>query len=321
MIDTNFNIHVIDCDYIRKRAACAYLIQEGSEAAFVENNTTKAVPLLLKKLQEVGLQKEQVKYLIVTHVHLDHAGGTSALVKQCPNAQVLAHPKAAPHIINPKRLVDSASEVYGKEAFQEMYGEISPVPQERVRVMQDGEVLSWGKRKLTFVYTKGHANHHFVIYDSHSQGIFSGDSFGLGYPALQMGSFPFLFPSTSPTDFDPDEAMITFDKVAKMQPKSIFLTHFGEWTKVSLGISQLRDGISAMQRILETAVSSQLSDDNLIGICLQGVNEFMKREVDKRDIELSEDDWKMIKMDIRLNAMGIAHTAKKIRKKKNLQPV
>ena len=159
----------------------------------------------MEVLKKEGLKPEDVQYLIITHVHLDHAGGSSALLKACPNAVLLAHPRAATHIIDPTKLIKSARLVYGESAFEKLYGEIEPVASARVRVMNDGETVQFGSRNLHFFYTRGHANHHFCILDSGSEGIFTGDSFGLAYPALQKNGL-LIIPSTSPTDFNPDEA-------------------------------------------------------------------------------------------------------------------
>ena len=182
---------------------------EKDQAAFVDTNTTHSVPLLIEKLRTLGLSPEAVSYLIITHVHLDHAGGASALLKLCPNATLLAHPKAARHMIDPSKLVTSAKKVYGEAQFDQLYGAIDSIPKERVQVIEDGEVIAFGTRTFQFFYTRGHANHHFCIWDSASNGVFTGDSFGLAYPALQKRGL-FIFPSTSPTDFDPDEARLRY---------------------------------------------------------------------------------------------------------------
>ena len=177
------SITTIDCHYLdRPEFAAAYLVADGDEAAFIDNNTNHALPRLLAALADTGLAPEQVRYLIITHVHLDHAGGTSALAGACPNATVLAHPRAFRHVTEPKKLVDSAKSVYGDDEFRRLYGEIQALPAERVRVMEDGERVSLGQRKLEFLHTRGHANHHFCIADSGSGSVFTGDAFGLIYP-------------------------------------------------------------------------------------------------------------------------------------------
>ena len=182
----HLSIVTIDTHYLgRSEFAAAYLIVDGDRAAFIDNNTNAAVPRLLAALDDHGLTPAQVAYIIITHVHLDHAGGTSALAAACPDATVIAHPRAAPHVIAPERLVESASAVYGATEFKRLYGTIEPVPADRVRSMEDEEVLAFGARELTFLHTRGHANHHFCVADSATGVIFTGDAFGLAYPALQ----------------------------------------------------------------------------------------------------------------------------------------
>lgn len=311
----NNTIKTIDCNYMYPQIAAAYLMVEGDRAAFIESNTPKAVKYLLKGLEEANIHPENVDYLIVTHVHLDHASGTSELLKYCPNAKVLAHPKAAPHIINPKRLVESATMVYGKEAFDSMYGVIEPVSEEKVRIMQDNEVIHFGSRELKFIHTKGHANHHFVIYDSKSNSVFTGDSFGVAYPNLQTGNKKFIFPTSTPTDFDPDEAVLSINKIIETGAEKAYLTHFGCWENIKDGAEQLLYGLDILKKILIEAVESKLSDDKLEAICLQKVNEYIKKEIDKRNISLSKEEWNIMKLDIKLNAMGVSYSAKRQRKK------
>ena len=165
-------VQTIDCNYLgRQGFAAAFLMIEGDRAAFVENNTQHALPLLLGALERAGLTPEQVDHVFVTHAHLDHAGGSSALMEACPNATLVAHPRAARHLIDPSRLVASASQVYGEARFRELYGTIRPIPAERVKTMEDGQTLRFGQRTLHFLHTKGHANHHLVIHDPATGGL------------------------------------------------------------------------------------------------------------------------------------------------------
>ncbi|NJK88090.1 MAG: MBL fold metallo-hydrolase [Myxococcales bacterium] len=194
-------IVTIDCDYTMPRYAAAYLLVHEGRAAFVDNNTALAVPLLLKALADRGLSPEQVELCIITHVHLDHAGGSSALMKACSNATLVAHPRAARHVIDPSKLIASAQQVYGEARFRELYGEIEPIAEERVQSVEDGSSVDFAGRKLLFLHTRGHANHHFVVVDEASSAIFTGDAFGLCYPDISERGL-FAFPSTSPTDFD-----------------------------------------------------------------------------------------------------------------------
>src|SRR5699024_856348 len=223
--------------------------------------------------EEQGLTPEQVEYLIITHVHLDHAGGTSKLAKACPNATVVAHPRAAPHVIDPSKLVASASAVYGEAEFERLYGRIEPVAEARVKVMEDDETLRFGGRELRFLHTRGHANHHFCIKDSASGAIFAGDAFGLIYPALQAEG-TFAFPSTSPTDFEPDLARDSIRRLVEEKPSRLYLTHFGAVTDVDTAAGQLTRHLDFAERLRDDAEASDLPDEALTDYCLPRVYDY-----------------------------------------------
>lgn len=307
------SVFTIDCNYVLPELACAYLLVEGKEACFIENNTTNAVPILLSELAKHNLARENVKYIIITHVHLDHAGGTAALLEECPNATVIAHPRAAPHLVNPQRLVESAKQVYGEENFFKLYGEIQPVPENKIYIPYDGETIRWGSRYLKFIYTRGHANHHFVIYDSLTNGVFTGDSFGIAYPYLQKGSSPFLFPSTTPTDFDPIEAKVSLQKIKDTEADKAYLTHFGVWEYMEEGVRQMYDGISYMEEIFLLAQDPSLSEEQVEEFIKNKVNLYFHKEVEKRNLPSSVYDY--LNLDIEINVMGIVFAVRRARRK------
>ena len=307
------SIQTIDCHYIVNEFAAAYLMIEKEEALFIDNNTNFAIPFLLSALEKNQIKKEQVKYLIITHIHLDHAGATSRLVQEFPNAIVLAHPKASPHVINPKRIIESASMVYGKENFIKMYGDILEVPSERVRSMQDNETIQFGDRKLTFIYTRGHANHHFVILDSKTNSIFTGDSYGISYPWLREGSYPFLFPSTTPTDFNAEEARISIEKILNTGADTAYLTHFDSWRDMKSGRDQMLLGIDRMEKIYLDLINSNKDDNGLQELAVAKINSFFEEEFSKRNIPFSV--LKKVDGDIEINAQGLVFAAKRAKRK------
>lgn len=304
---------IIDCDYLLPEFAASYLLIEGDEAAFVETNTARAVPRLLSALEREGLRPEQVRWVIITHVHLDHAGGASALMAACPNATLLAHPRAARHMIDPSRLVASAQKVYGEQEFARMYGRIDPIPEARVRVMEDGEKLSWGSRTLAFFFTRGHANHHFCIHDSASDGVFTGDSFGLCYPALQSRG-TFVFPSTSPTDFAPEEAMASVRRIAATGSRA-YLTHFGEVADRARAADQLLEHLSFSEALMKEAMAREETGEALTAFCHGELRTRFQSALERHGLPTDEATWKLLKLDLDLNAQGIAYAAEKSRAK------
>ena len=308
----NRRIRTIDCHYIQPGFAASFLVHEEGEAYFVETNTFHAVPHLLKALSEEGIEREGVKWIAVTHVHLDHAGGAFALVKACPEAMVLAHPRAAKHLIDPGKLVASAKTVYGEEAFERLYGDIQPVPADRVRILEDGEELLFHGAKLHCIYTRGHANHHFCLFDPVLNGIFTGDSFGLAYPDLQRNGL-FIFPSTSPTDFDPTAAKETLDLILASGAKRAFLTHFGELRDLDAAREQLLAHLNFSEMLYEQAKSGTEEFEVLRNRFAPELRKDFAELASRAGLTLTSEDWRMVAADLRLNADGIAFAGIKAR--------
>ncbi len=220
-------ITCIDTGYLRPGFAASYLLVEAGEAVFIDTGPSHAVPLLLTALARKGLAPEAVRAVIVTHVHLDHAGGAGALLHHLPNARLLVHPRGLSHLLDPTRLQAGAEAVYGVARFQEILGGIHPADPDRTQATADQESFSWQGRCLTILHTPGHALHHQCIWDGASGGLFSGDAFGIAYPVFDRGAERLLFPATTPVQFDPEASHRTLDRLAALAPSGIFLTHFG----------------------------------------------------------------------------------------------
>ncbi len=220
-------IYCVDANYIRAQFACCYLLVENGEVAIIETGTANTVPSIMALLESLGLGVDAVRYIIPTHVHLDHAGGAGALMARCPNASLVVHPRGARHMINPEKLVAGSVAVYGQARFDELYGEIKPVDEQRVIVPDDGQFVVLAGRKLEIRFTPGHAEHHFCVWDETSRGWFSGDTFGLSYPALIFENGRYLLPATTPVQFDPEKLIASVELLISYQPSIIYLTHFG----------------------------------------------------------------------------------------------
>lgn len=308
-------VTTIDCEYVMPNVAAAYLLHCGEKACFIDNNTNHAVPLLLKALKENAFKPEDVAFIIITHVHLDHAGATGLLLQHCPNATVVAHPRAAPHVIDPSRLVQSAQSVYGEAEFQKLYGEIQAVPESRVYIPADGEVLKVGDTELQFIYTRGHANHHFVILDRKTNSIFTGDSFGIAYPMLQHGNRPFLFASTSPTDFDAAEARLTYDKIVATGAARAYPTHFGAWSDLPAGHKMLSEHMTQIEKIYDALKTASTGSAEPYAYARSAIETWFAGQLSERGITLASTEQQMLGMDIDLNAQGLVFAAARARKK------
>ena len=303
----------IDCD-VSPHFTGAYLRVAGDACAFVETHTSHAVPRLLAALDAEGHARESVQWVVVTHAHLEHAGGAGALLARLPNAKLLAHPRAARHLIDPSKLVASATSVYGAERFERLYGTIAPIPEARVKVAEDGDTFELGDATFRVHHTAGHAKHHMIVDDPTMSAVFTGDTFGLTYPALQRAG-RFSIASTSPTDFDAEEARKSLDKVLSLGAQTACLTHYGEVTDLDVVGAQVRAWIDSSERWVEQCA---MTDDGVSAMHAQlvdGIRGTMERQAAKAGLSLSAADWKLLETDIDLNAQGLAFVADKRRKK------
>jgi glyoxylase-like metal-dependent hydrolase (beta-lactamase superfamily II) len=237
-------ITAIDAEYLYPGHAAAHLIVDGGRAAFVDVGTNSSVPYLLAALAELGIGRDQVDYLLLTHVHLDHAGGAGALLRELPGATALLHPRGAPHMIDPAKLIAGARAVYG-ERFGELYGELVPIPRQRVRQVSDGERVQLGGRTLELIHVPGHALHHFAVIDAAHGSIFPGDTFGISYRALDSARGAFIFPTTTPTQFDPEQYIASIDRMLEFHPQAMYLMHFSRVTDVPRLAVSLKEQIAA----------------------------------------------------------------------------
>jgi glyoxylase-like metal-dependent hydrolase (beta-lactamase superfamily II) len=245
----------IDTALYRQGLAACYLVRGGGRLAFVDTGTAHTVPLLLAVLAELGHSPADVDYVIPTHVHLDHAGGAGLLMQHCPRARLAIHPKGAPHMIDPARLTAGATAVYGEAGFEAAFGGLTPVPEERVLVLEDGATLALGGRTLTFLDTPGHANHHGCIHDPLTRACFAGDTFGIAYRELWSSSGPYLFAPTTPVAFDPDAWQLSLDRLMALNPQAMYLTHYGRLDHPAALVETLRQSIRD-QSALATEVAA-----------------------------------------------------------------
>ena len=225
-------ITAVDAEYLYRGHAAAHIVADAGRAAFVDVGTNASVPYLLAALDELDIPRAAVDYLLLTHVHLDHAGGAGTLLRSLPNARAVLHPRGAPHMVDPTRLIEGARRVYGAERFAQLYGELTPIAPERVRVVADGERLALGRRTLELLHAPGHALHHYAIVDAAHASIFSGDTFGISYGVLDTPQGAFITPSTVPTQFDPEQHLHSIDRMLEYRPESIYLMHFSRVTGV-----------------------------------------------------------------------------------------
>lgn len=294
----------IDTAMVRDELAACYLMEDDGECAIIETGTHHTVPIILDLLEQKGIDRRQVKYVIPTHVHLDHAGGVGGLMQALPAATLLIHPRGARHMIDPSKLKAGATAVYGEAAFAEMYGDIIPVPESRVTVMHDGDQVTLGQRRLTFHDTPGHARHHFCVQDSASNGIFTGDTFGLAYPSLVTERGPFILPTTTPVQFDPPALKASIRKLLALKPERMFLTHYGLLEAPARPGERLLAMVDDYVLLAEQAEEG--GDDDLMGRLEPALRDYLFAQAREHGVNLSDaalDD--ALGFDIHLNSQGL----------------
>lgn len=243
--ELEYGITAVDTEYDRPLQDASHLIEANGKAAFVDTGVNRSVPLLLDALAGRGLVPEDVEWLFVTHVHLDHAGGAGTLMRELPNARCVLHPRGAPHLIDPAALVAGTEAVYGREEAGRLFGEILAIDAGRVVVAQDGQWFELNGRRLQVIFTEGHARHHYVLYDPASRGVFTGDSFGVSYREFDTAKGAIVFPTTTPVHFDPVEAHRAVDRILACAPERLYLTHYSLVTEVEELAVQMHAGLDA----------------------------------------------------------------------------
>ena len=295
-------ITAIDSGMVRPQMAACYLLETDSAIAVIETGNVASAGRILDVVERRGRRPEEISHVIVTHVHLDHAGGAGTLMKRLPQATLVAHPYASRHLIDPSKLEASARAVYGDEKFEEMYGTLVPVPSERVVVMEDGDTLEVGQRRLEFMDAPGHARHHFTLWDEETRGWFTGDTFGLSYRELDTDNGAFLFPTTTPIQFDPPALIASVDRMMEQSPENMYLTHFGRVQEVERLATDMRAGVRWFVQLAEQFESDGDRTLSIENAMMEGLVERARRHgVTLEDEALRE----VLRGDVILNTQGI----------------
>lgn len=246
-------ITTIDTGYVRPGLCAAYLVEAGGRAALIDCGTATCAQRVLAAIDAAGVARDAVDWLMVTHVHLDHAGGAGPLIRALPNARLVVHPRGAPHMIDPTRLIAGAKAVYGESMFERDHAGMLPVPEDRVVIADDGFVVDLAGRPLLCIDTPGHALHHYSVWDDATRSWFAGDTFGLSYRELDTGAGAFVVPTTSPVQFDPQQMHDSIDTLLARAPETIRVAHYGEVGDcVRLG-ADLHEQVDAMVAIAQAA--------------------------------------------------------------------
>ncbi len=295
-------IVTIDTGYQRARLVACYLIQQGDEYAFVDTGTSSCIQSVRKVLAEKDIKPFQIKYIMVTHVHLDHAGAAGVMMQDYPEAQLIVHPRGVRHMVDPARLIAGAAAVYGEVVLKKTFGDILPVDSGRIIEATDEMVLDLNGRQLLFLDTPGHAKHHYCVYDEQGNNFFTGDTFGLSYPEFDVDGRQFIFPTTSPVQFDPVALHESINRLMSYKPDNMYLAHFGRVQNPHILAEMLHSQIDYFVELAERLDGSENRHEQI----RQGLADLLVQGLKEYECKLEgEQIIRLMAMDLELNTQGL----------------
>ncbi|MBU3724753.1 MAG: MBL fold metallo-hydrolase [Burkholderiaceae bacterium] len=301
--DFGNGIYGIDSGYFRDEFDAVHLIVENGRVAIIDTSTNYTVPRILESIGALGLGPECVDWILLSHVHLDHAGGAGLLAQQCPNAKVTVHPRGRRHMVDPSKLFIAVCEVYGEEMARREYGTLVPIAEDRIVETGEGAQVSLAGRVIEFWDSPGHAKHHVYIRDLRTNSFFTGDTFGISYRDFDTANGAYCFVTTSPSQFTPEDFKHSVSRLMAAQPQYVYLTHY----------AQLGDVARHGQVLLEQA-------DEFVGIALrhknagsaraekirQDLQAAMMRDLRAHGVTLTDAQClEVLDLDLKLNSEGL----------------
>jgi glyoxylase-like metal-dependent hydrolase (beta-lactamase superfamily II) len=289
----------------RARYTAAYLL-ESTETTLVETGPGTSVEPVCRALDTLGVGPNELAHIVLTHIHLDHAGGVGRLSERFPKAIVWVHERGAAHLVDPSRLVASTARVWGEREMRELFGPTHPVEGERVRSLVDRDVIDMGDRRLGVLDTPGHASHHVALVDSRTGAVFTGDALGIHVPDL-----PVLRPATPPPEFDLERYVASIERIRVAATSILFFAHFGPLADVDatcdLAISRVRGWAAVVEDALRETDDPEELAARLEAAALDDIETGAEASL---DLEMLEDRLKLLS-SIRMNAQGLTRYWKK----------
>jgi glyoxylase-like metal-dependent hydrolase (beta-lactamase superfamily II) len=256
MITLAAGMDYVDLNFLgRPQIIATAVLQSTAGVALIDPGPSTTIDGLLSSLERRGIALADVRQILLTHIHLDHAGATGSILKRNPAIEVLVHERGARHMIDPAKLMASASRLYGDD-MERLWGEMIPVPASQVRALQGGERLSVGGRELDVAYTPGHASHHVTYFDRSSAVAFVGDVAG-----IRRGSGVYILPPTPPPDIDLEAWRQSADRILQWQPDTLFLTHFGPFRGAQPHFQALFERLDAWSPLVRRLLADSSIDD------------------------------------------------------------
>lgn len=303
-MDFGYGISAIDSGYIRPQLDAIHLIVQNGRAVLVDTGISRSLERVRGVLRTRDIDAHAVDWIVLTHVHLDHAGGAGTFMDAFPEARLLVHPRGVRHMADPARLWAGTVAVYGTEEAQRLYGRVLPVAEDRIVAAPLGDAVRWEGRELLILDTPGHARHHLSLVDSWSGHIFAGDTFGLSYRELDQDGMQFVTPTSSPVQFDPEAEHRTLDLLMSHRPGAVYVTHYSQLRDVERLASDMHrqvDVLAGIGRRFRDAgdAREELMRQAIVEMVLDEGRRYRWRHSRDRVLEV-------LGLDIGLNAQGLA---------------
>ena len=307
--DYKNGVYCVESGYEGGGVVSVYLLRDGNEAAIVDTCHNGALEPVKRAFSELGVKSGEVKYIFLTHVHLDHAGGAGLFAREFPEATLVVHKRGGRHLVNPSRLIASAASVYGKSVTKRLYGDILPVPADRITTPRDGDEFRVGDKTIVCFDTPGHARHHLAYKDVSSGAVFTGDAYGMSYAELVGPDGRCAILTTSPVQFDPHAMRASMRRIDGLANGEIYPTHFG---RIPIG-----GGLSvSLYRQLDLYVEAAERAKGDIDSIRTRLREIFKEEASSQNCPcLASNFGRVTVTALELNAQGIALWHKKSREK------
>lgn len=301
--DFGDGIYALDSGYFRDEFDAVHLVIENGRVAVIDTSTRYAVPRIVEALHALGLSEASVDWIMLTHVHLDHAGGAGALMRLCPNARLTVHPRGARHMIDPSRLWTAVCDVYGVEMATREYGGLEPIPADRILETAEGASVSLSGRVFEFWDSPGHARHHVYIRDAKTGAFFTGDTFGISYRDFDTEQGAFVFVTSSPSQFNPDEFKASVRRLMAARPPAVYLTHYAQIRDVERHGQELLDQTDQYTAI---ALAHKTEGDNRARGIREGLTALMLRGLKAHGVTLTDAQClEVLDLDLQLNSDGL----------------
>jgi glyoxylase-like metal-dependent hydrolase (beta-lactamase superfamily II) len=270
-IDLNF------CDTPKSIATGVYAGDGG--AVLIDPGPGSCIHTLRSSLAAQGIGVGDIESILITHIHLDHAGATGLLVRDNPRIRVFVHEKGAPHVVDPSKLINSANQLWGVEGVARLWGQVIPVPESNLQVLGERAQITAGGRRFDVRYTPGHASHHVSYFDDRSGLVWAGDTAG-----LRFTSKVFTLPPTPPPDIDLEAWRDSLAKIRDWRPETVFITHFGPYAGAAAHLDHIETSLRDVAEMARRAIQTDASDDAKYERFKEDVFAYVRSAVDEQEM-------------------------------------